>query len=140
MMERFDGFADTCSNAVTDFFKKNYLIILAGFLAGVYVNGFDITNTILGVDKENFWPFNESGLFWLIQERWGMALLNKIIPLTQYQFISQITGLLFLSIAGVIIIRTHISSRINRGGERRSFAFFSRRIPYSSVWKLFLIR
>lgn len=103
-MNRYDCLADKCSIAVTLFFKNNYLVILAGFLAGIYVNGFDITNTILSIDKEFFWQFNSTGSLWLEQGRWGMFLLNKIIPTTSYQFISQITGILFLSLSGALIV------------------------------------
>lgn len=115
MMSRFDGFYDACSNTVTGFFKKNYPVILAGFLAGVYVNGFDITNTILSIDKERWWVFNDSGNLWLILERWGLFLLHKIIP-APYQFVGQITGLLFMSIAGALIVQKYNKASSMGGG------------------------
>lgn len=103
MLEKYDNLADRITGGISEFFKKNILVLALALLAGIYVNGFDITNVTFGMDDQLFWtrPLGEAQLQ---LDRWGIYLLSKIIPSMSYTVISQITGLIFLALAAALIV------------------------------------
>lgn len=70
-MENLNSFANSVMIKFVSFFKRNLTIILISLAAGIYVNGFDITNVIFSIDEENFFASGHFSKSWLPFDRWG---------------------------------------------------------------------
>lgn len=104
MLEKYDNLADRITGGISEFFKKNILVLALALLAGIYVNGFDITNVTFGIDEELFFTSGHFGKEWLTLDRWGIYLLSRIIPMVWYPFISQLIGIIFMILAAILIV------------------------------------
>lgn len=70
-MENLNSFANSVMIKFVSFFKQNLTIILISLAAGIYVNGFAVTNVIFSIDEENFFTSGHFSKSWLPFDRWG---------------------------------------------------------------------
>lgn len=106
-MENLNSFANSVMIKFVSFFKQNLTIILISLAAGIYVNGFAVTNPILSIDQELFFTSGHLGIEWLQLGRWGIYFLSRIIPMNSFPFISQITGIIFMALAALLIVNKY---------------------------------
>lgn len=115
LLRKFDNIADEISGGISQFFKKNVWALSLALLAGIYVNGFDITNVTFSIDEEFFFTSGHFGAEWLTLERWGLYLLSRIVPMVWYPFISQLVGLIFMVLAAVLVVSKY--DKISTGAK-----------------------
>lgn len=84
-------------------------IILISFFFGVFVNAIDIFTIKYGMDSE-LYAYMGDGVY-IEQQRYGSYLLYHLLPFARYHIISQLVGLMALTLAGLLTISRHNISK-----------------------------
>ena len=92
---------------LSQFFQRNKYILLITILVGLYINAIDIFNFKINIDAERFMVVPDGNIYKDLHQRYGTYLLLHLFPFLQYHTISQITGIILLSLAAIISIDRH---------------------------------
>ncbi len=87
---------------IQEFFKKYRDVLIISFIAGILINSIDIFTFKFGVDSA-YGPYTEQ----FVMQRYGSLILHNLFPFLSYNIISQLTGVISLIFAALIIISRH---------------------------------
>ena len=87
---------------IQDFFKKYRYVLISSVIAGILINCIDIFTFKFGIDSEIVPYYNH-----FIKNRYGSLILYNLFPFLSYNIISQLTGLISLIFAALLMISRH---------------------------------
>lgn len=100
-------------NKVQQFFYENRYVLIIAILSGIYANILDIITFKIGIDTERFTIITDGSIY-IQHQRYGSYILLKLFPFLQYHGISQITSIVILTIAGLLIINRQKLSFVSK--------------------------
>lgn len=87
---------------IQDFFIRYKYVLLISFITGILINAIDIFTFKFGIDSELV-PYSNQFLV----QRYGSLILHTLFPFLSYNIVSQLTGVISLIFAALLMISRH---------------------------------
>lgn len=97
---------DSYINQLQEFLMKYRYILLISIFTGILINAVDIFTFKFGIDAENYSFLGDKSQY-LYTNRLGNYVLYYLFPFARYQIVSQLIGIIALSLAGLLTISRH---------------------------------
>lgn len=88
--------------SVQNFFIKYMHVLIISFIAGILINSIDIFTFKFGIDSEIV-PYSNQ----FLMQRYGSLILHNLFPFISYNIISQLTGIISLIFAALLMVSRH---------------------------------